>query len=90
MKKAEELFPYLPNEENDIATREWNQRMYDKREAYNLALSSFETFEDAARPLIKWMCENKHPHVTAIVTPTNAELMEGQISTGQIMDYVRD
>jgi hypothetical protein len=42
MKSAQELFPYLPNNDNDPATREWNQRMYDKREAYNLALSNIK------------------------------------------------
>lgn len=47
-------------------------------------------FEDAAKPLIKWLCENHHPHVTAIVTCTNAELLEGIKSTGKILDYVKD
>ena len=47
-------------------------------------------FEEAARPLIKWLCENWHPHVIAVVTPTNAQLLSGEESTGQIMDYVKD
>lgn len=47
-------------------------------------------FEEAARPLIKWLCENWHPHVKVIVTPTGAELLSGEEITGQIMDYVRD
>ena len=45
--------------------------------------------EDAARPLIQWLCENFHPHVTVIVTPTSAELVEG-IASARVMDYVRD
>lgn len=49
-----------------------------------------EEFEALARPLIKWLCENCHPHVSVIVTPTNAELLEGACSTGQILDYIRD
>jgi hypothetical protein len=48
------------------------------------------TFETVTRPVIKWLCENHHPHVTVIITPTNAELLEGLKSTGQILDYVRD
>lgn len=48
------------------------------------------TFEAAARPLIKWLCENGHPHHTIIVTPTNAELLEGEITTGQVLDYLQD
>jgi ABC-type phosphate/phosphonate transport system substrate-binding protein len=36
-----------------------------------------ETFEDAVKPLMKWLCENTHPHTTAIVTGNLAELVEG-------------
>lgn len=31
---AKEAYQYLDNSDNDIAIREWNQRMYDKREAF--------------------------------------------------------
>jgi hypothetical protein len=47
------------------------------------------SFEEAARPLIKWMAENVHPHHTAIVTATGAELLEGQCSTGEVLDYTK-
>ena len=47
-------------------------------------------FEALARPLIKFLCENFHPHVTVIVTPTNAEFLEGSGSTGTITDDLRD
>lgn len=36
-----------------------------------------QTFEEAVKPLMKWLCENKHPHVTAIVTGNLAQLVEG-------------
>lgn len=36
------------------------------------------TFEAVARPLIKWMAENTHPHTTTIVTGMTAELLEGE------------
>ena len=49
-----------------------------------------ESFNEAARPLIRWLCENVHPHHSAIVTPIGAELMEGRVATGQILDYVKD
>jgi hypothetical protein len=39
--------------------------------------SKIETFEDAVKPLMKWLCENTHPHTTAIVTGNLAELVEG-------------
>ena len=48
------------------------------------------SFREAALPLMKWLNENVHPHHTAIVTPTSAELMEGRCSTGEVLDYVKD
>lgn len=48
------------------------------------------SFEQVCRPVIKWLNDNQHPHVTVIITPTNAELTEGIQSTGRIMDYVKD
>lgn len=39
--------------------------------------SKIKTFEDAVKPLMKWLCENTHPHTTAIVTGNLAELVEG-------------
>lgn len=48
-----------------------------------------EEFETAARPLIKWLAENVHPHHTVIVTGTNAELLEGQIVVST-EEYLRD
>lgn len=47
-------------------------------------------FEELARPMIKYLCENYHPHVTVIITPTTAELSEGLKSIGYIDDYIRD
>ena len=37
-------------------------------------------FEEVARPLIKFMNDNCHPHVTTVVTNTRAELSEGIIT----------
>ncbi len=34
-------------------------------------------FEEAAKPLIKFLCENCHPHTSVIVDSTGAELVEG-------------
>lgn len=41
-------------------------------------------------PLIKHLCENYHPHVTAIITPTSVELLEGKKSYPKILDFVVD
>lgn len=47
------------------------------------------SFKEAAAPLVKWLCENCHPHVYVIVKPTRAELVEGQIAV-KIDDFIRD
>lgn len=47
------------------------------------------SFEEAAKPLIKWLAENVHPHHTVIVTSTSAELLEGSMSF-QTEEYLKD
>ena len=32
-------------------------------------IKKLEELKEAAKPLIKYLCENCHPHITAIVTP---------------------
>lgn len=49
-----------------------------------------EEFEKLSRPLMKWLCDNVSPHHTINITPTNAELLQGCCSTGQVLDYVKD
>jgi hypothetical protein len=44
----------------------------------------------AAIPLLKYLNENYHPHVTAIVTPTSIELLEGIKSISHIYDFIKD
>ena len=43
-----------------------------------LTKAQFQELEEAAKPLMEWMNKNCHPHVTAIVTSEDAELLEGQ------------
>lgn len=47
------------------------------------------TFEDAARPLMKWLAENVHPHHTAIVDQSSAELLMG-LQREVTQEYVKD
>ena len=47
-------------------------------------------FEEVARGLIKFMAERHHPHTRVILDASNAELLEGMESTGQVMDYIPD
>lgn len=39
-----------------------------------------QAFEKAVKPLIEWLNEHGHPHMTLIVTQTHAELLEGVCS----------
>jgi hypothetical protein len=34
-------------------------------------------FEEAVRPLMKWLAENKNPHTRVIVESSTAEVVEG-------------
>lgn len=44
---------------------------------------------DAAKPLMKWMNENCHPHCRAHVDQNTVELTEG-IATNRTDEYLRD
>jgi len=48
-----------------------------------------EKFEEVAKPLIKYLAENYHPHVTVIVTATEAEVLEG-LQMIKTEEYLRD
>lgn len=48
-----------------------------------------EEFLAAARPMIKWINDNGHPHMKVIVDCTHAELVEGLMMHGT-EEYVRD
>lgn len=46
-----------------------------------------KSFEEAAKPLIKWLAENEHPHHAAIVTSDHVELLESKLGfpTGEFI-----
>lgn len=52
--------------------------------------AKLQELEQLTRPLMKWLNDNYNPHVSVCVTPTSAELSLGMLSTGQILDYVKD
>ncbi|MFA5378819.1 MAG: hypothetical protein WC455_23910 [Dehalococcoidia bacterium] len=43
----------------------------------NLTDKQRKEFEEVTRPLIKWLNDNGHPHVTVIVDNTVAQMFEG-------------
>lgn len=46
-------------------------------------------FEEAARPLIKWLCENRNPHDIVIVEPESVQLKDGHCRVN-VTDYIPD
>lgn len=46
-------------------------------------------FEDLAKPLVKWLNENCHPHVKAVVESDGAELLEG-VCRVKIEEFIKD
>lgn len=49
-----------------------------------------ESFEEASKPLIKWLNENSpHPHVEVTVTQTDAEYKEGSCRI-KTMEFIKD
>jgi predicted ATP-binding protein involved in virulence len=50
---------------------------------------TFSELREAALPLIKYLSEKHHPHVTAIVTSTSVELVEGIMNIPKIYDFLK-
>ena len=78
------------NQFNEFAR---NQLMLVVKKAKEMAEDADEQkidFETVVKPVLKYLCENHHPHVTVIITPTTAELLEGVKTIGQVFDYVQD
>lgn len=48
-----------------------------------------EQFEKAVRPIMEFLNNNCHPHVTVVIDGTHAELSEG-VCAFTTMDYVKD
>lgn len=74
---------------NDYGVQLVNEEKADWIE-HNKIQNTPACFTDAVRPAIKWLAEKHHPHVTAIVTSTGAQILESQENTGEILDYLRD
>lgn len=53
------------------------------------AEDEYSVFEALVKPLIKYLNENHHPHVTIVITPTGAELLEGCMAVNT-NEFLRD
>ena len=49
-----------------------------------------EALSEAAKPLIKYLNENHHPHTKIIVEPTGVEVLESTMANPKIHDFLKD
>jgi hypothetical protein len=49
----------------------------------------FAELRAVAAPLVKWLNDNCHPHVVAIVDPMRVQLLEG-IASQPIEEFIKD
>ena len=54
-----------------------------------LSQEQYASFQEAAKPLIRWLNENCHPHVHVVVDSTRAELSEG-VASLVTEEFLRD
>lgn len=54
-----------------------------------LTKEQIKSFELAAKPLVEWINDNCHPHVKAIVTCSDAEILESS-SRVKIEEFIKD
>lgn len=88
--KLEDLLHEFWNRESDACPLEASEQEKQEKEFTEWVQDINFDLKDAARPLLKHLCENYHPHVTAIVTPVSVELFEGIKSETEIYDYLID
>jgi len=56
----------------------------------SIPVSNSADFREAANPMLKYLNENYHPHVTAVITTTSIELLDSLKAEPEIFDYVVD
>lgn len=54
-----------------------------------LTKEQIKEFEGLSKPMIKFLCDNFHPHVTVIITPIGAEILSGSAAF-RCEEYLRD
>jgi len=71
-----------PNRANIDMTSKESIALFNKAE--------LAEFIELTKPLIKWLCDNHHPHAKIIIEPTSAELMYGRLGTDKITEFLND
>jgi len=70
----QELITWYQDEcmDNMTAPKEVLDKLFELEET-----NSFFTFEEACKPLMKYLCENHHPHIKVVIDGNTANLLEG-------------
>lgn len=87
---SEEIVAYLQQEADEQYNIQVKEFIEYRIAKINDMIANAE-FESVARDMIKFLNRDYiHPHHTVVITGTNAELLEGKISTGLVEDYLKD
>ena len=54
-----------------------------------LSKTQYDEMLETAKPLMKWLADNFHPHCSARVDDSSCELVEG-IATVRTTEFIRD
>lgn len=65
----------------------YNEEVRDR--SITMKPTKLEEFKKVCEPVIAWLNDNYHPHVTVIITPESAELTEG-MAAFPCTKYIRD
>lgn len=75
----------------NITTKTWTPENPDATYIPGMTITEQQRTEllDAAKPLMKWLNENAHPHCRVIVDQVSLELLQG-IATGETFEFQKD
>lgn len=80
--------PDAISEYHELKSKEENNVKFQQQ--VEISKQRTDSFTNAVKPIIKWLCENCDPHHSIIVTPIGAELLSGKSTTGYIDEYIVD
>jgi len=83
------LIDYLATDKNPNIYSAIDAAMRLKEKKMILTKEQVNGFEEASKPLIKWICDNCHPHVTAIVDCNSSEILESS-SRIKCEEFIKD
>jgi len=77
------------NHKSDASNLEVSQQEQLQKDFQEWLDNRKPSFEESARPLMKYLGENHHPHTSVYITNNRAELLEGLEAFGT-EDYILD